>query len=141
MTVKMFATAVNAANPDRSEFLEFGLPDLGHTPERPRVRTMKAYKPDGAQFAVLMAMMGAGRKPQDRISAVINFVIAVLEPDDADYIQSRLLDPFDGFGLEEINDIITWMTEEWSGNPTEGQSDSVSSQPRTGPNSTQRISL
>lgn len=143
MTVKQFAAAVaNAEDIESDEdYLDFDLPMPGHTDENPRIRQFRAYRPNGAQFAVLMAMVGAGRDSVDRVSGVINFLIATLEPDDADVIQARLLNRKDPFGLEQVEEIIGWMTEEWTGNPTVGPRGSTSSQPRTGPTSTRRTSL
>lgn len=99
---------------------------------------MVAYQPDEAQFAMLMAFVGRGSSDADRVAGLINFLIAILDPKGADYLQRRLLDRKDDYGIEDVENLMEWLTEEWSGNPTQGRSASTPSPSTTGSSSTAR---
>jgi len=101
-------------------------------------REMKAYAPDDGQLAMLLATIGRGSSDQDKVAGLINFFCAVLDDEDATYIEVRLLDRKDPFKLDEVEKIMEWLVEEWGGRPTQPLSVSTPSQESGGPNSTQR---
>lgn len=104
---------------------------------------MMAYRPDEAQFAMLMASVGRGSTDSDRVAGMINFLVNIIDPKGADHLQKRLLTPMhrDPFGIEQIENIMEWLTEEWTGNPTQGSSASTPSLSKTGNSSTGRSLL
>ena len=97
----------------------------------------KAYRPKDGQLAVLMATTGRHSSNEEQVAGLINFFVAVLDDESHSYIVSRLLDRRDSFGLEQVQDIMEWMVEEWSGRPTRSPSVSTSSPPSGGQKSTQ----
>lgn len=99
-------------------------------------RQMVAYKPDEGQFAMLMANVGRGSSDSDRVAGLINFVINIIDDKGADYLVGRLYNRKDVFGIEQIEEIMEWLVEEWTGNPTQGQSASTPSPSSTGRSST-----
>lgn len=98
-----------------------------------------AFKPSEAQLAMALASMGRFSKDTDQIAAVINFLVGILDDRTNSYIVNRLLDRTDPFGLEQVQDILEWLIEEWSGRPTQKSSGSTESPPSTGPSSTLTI--
>ncbi len=99
-------------------------------------RTIRYYRPVEGQVMLLMAATGRRRTEQDKIAAVIDFFMGVLDDADFRYIEERLLDRTDPFGIKHVEAIITGMMETWSGRPTQRSSDSSASLPTGGPNST-----
>lgn len=95
-----------------------------------------AYQPGDGQLAVLMATTGRHSSQNEQIAGIINFFASVLSDESHGYIVSRLLDRRDRFGLEQVQDIIEWLIEEWSGRPTKSPSGSTASPPSTGLSST-----
>jgi hypothetical protein len=126
MSLKSFEVAAKAKQADEG------------TPFDIEGHKMLAYQPDEAQFAMLMAFVGRGSSDADRVAGLINFLIAILDPKGADYLQRRLLDRDDDYGIEDVENLMEWLTEEWSGNPTRGQSASTPSPSTTGSSSTGR---
>lgn len=96
-----------------------------------------AYQPDEAQFAVLMATTGRGTTAADRIAGIINFFVNILDEEGADYLTGRLLDRKDPFGIKNVEDIMEWLSTEWTGNPTQEPSGSTQSPSNDGPKSTE----
>lgn len=96
----------------------------------------RCYKPKDGQLAVLMSSTGRHSSTQEQIAGLINFFVAVLDDASHEYIVGRLLDGKDDFGLEQVQDIMEWMVEEWGGRPTQRPYVSTSSPPSAGPNST-----
>ncbi len=99
-------------------------------------RKFLCYKPDEAQLAMLMASTGRGASDTDRIAGVINFFVKVMSDESASYFERRLLDRKDPFGIEDVDHVMRWMIEAWTGNPTPEPSGSTPSPPNTGPSST-----
>jgi hypothetical protein len=97
--------------------------------------TLVAYKPSEAQFALLMQATGRYASPTDAVAGGMDFFHAVLDVPSAQHIYHRLLDRKDPFGLPEVEDIVGWMVEEWTGRPTKRRSDSTRSPKTTGPSS------
>lgn len=126
--MKQFQTAVKNAeqDPDVKYDLEFEVDGV----------MCRARRPKDGQLAVLMATTGRHSSVHERIAGIINFFVAVLDDFSHTHLVSRLLDSEDEFGLEQVEQVMEWMVEEWSGHPTEPVSVSTASQPSTGPSST-----
>jgi hypothetical protein len=99
---------------------------------------MEAHKPSEEQFALLMHAAGTYTSTKDAIAGFIDFVFNVMDTHYAQHLRSRLLDRNDDFGLDEIEDMVSWMVEEWTGRPMKRRSGSTSSPRSTGPRSTSR---
>lgn len=128
--MKEFKTAVDEAEREDAGdegVLEFNLDGVMCT----------AYRPKDGQLAVLMASTGRHSSEQEHVAGLINFFVAVLDDDSHNHIVARLLNRKDPFGLEQVNNIMHWMIEEWSGRPTKSRSDSTGSRQTDGQNSTQ----
>lgn len=96
----------------------------------------RAFRPKDGQLAVLMATTGRHSSSNEQVAGIINFFCAVLDDESQSYVISRLLDRKDSFGVEQVQDIMEWMIEEWSGRPTVSPSVSTPSPPSGGPKST-----
>lgn len=127
--MKSFSTAAKQAAAKSGEEFHFDLDG----------KTMTCYRPEPEQWAVTMAGMGRFSSMRDQAAAVINFFVGIMDEQSASHITERLLDRTDPFGLEEVQNIFEWLTEAWSGNPTESPSASTGSQKPTGPTSTDAI--
>lgn len=92
-------------------------------------------EPDEGAVAVLMASGGKHVKTQDQLAAYLNFFDSVLSDESYQHIFERLMDPRDPFGLSDVNDIISFLMEEWSERPTRQSSGSIESRATTGPTS------
>lgn len=142
MSVKQFKAAVaEHVEADSEDAVKF---DLHKTrineqgeEEILETREMVALNPDPAQVAMLMASLGRGSTQTDRIAGMVNFFVNVFDTDSAEYLEQRLLDRKDGFGPDQVEDILAFLMEEWSARPTQRPSDSTSSPPSAGPSSTQ----
>lgn len=95
--------------------------------------TLVAYKPSEAQFALLMQAASRYTEKNEAVAGAMDFFHAVLETDSAAHIRHRLLNRDDAFGLPEVEEIIEWMVEEWTGRPFRKSSGSTSSPKSTGP--------
>jgi hypothetical protein len=128
--MKEFTTAVQHAEQEDAGTkydLEFGIDGV----------MCRARRPKDGQLAVLMATTGRHSSMNERIAGIINFFIAVLDEPSHTYVVGRLLDSEDEFGLEQVEQVMSWMVEEWSGRPTEAPSVSTQSPPSTGRSSTE----
>jgi hypothetical protein len=104
---------------------------------RPPEKTLcRARKPKDGQLAVLMATSSRHSSTSEQIAGYINFFVAVLDDFSHTYVVSRLLDSDDEFGIDEVQDIMEWMVEEWSGRPTQSPSVSAQSHSNGGQKST-----
>jgi hypothetical protein len=99
-------------------------------------RTVKAYKPEPAQLAVTLARIGRHTTEQSKVAGIIDFFVGIMDEDSATYFTDRLLDRTDPFEIEDIQNILEYLVEEWSGNPTQSPSDSTGSPQNTGSTST-----
>jgi hypothetical protein len=73
----------------------------------------------------------------DRVSIGVNLFFNLLRDDrDSDYFRGRMFDRKDPFGAGALAEIVQALIEEWSGDPTQGSSDSTGSPPSTGESST-----
>lgn len=124
-----FTTAVKEIDEEEeSDLLEFDLDGVLCT----------AYRPQGGQFAMLMAMTTKHSSDQEAIAGLITFFCNILDDESQTHIVGRLFDRKDSFGVEDVDRIMRGLVEEWAARPTELPSDSASSPPRTGPKSTRR---
>jgi len=81
-------------------------------------RECTAFRPTGGQLAVLMAETSRHRSLSDQIAGVLNFFDAVLDRDSSQYLSAKLLERGNGFEIEQVQDILEWLMEEWTGRPT-----------------------
>lgn len=133
---KSFTTAVKERIPvydDDGEEIEEGLLEFELDGEK-----LVAHKPSPEQFAILMQAAGRYTTTSDAIAGFIDFVWSTMDLDSARHLRNRLLDSGDDFGLDEIEDIVAWMVEEWTGHPMKRRSGSTGSPKSTGPRSTTR---
>ena len=126
-TIKEFTTAAREAQAEADDSTTFVVDG----------RECTCYKPDAAQFAVLMASISRQNDWTQQVAGVINFFASVLDQPSHAYLTGRLLDREDPFGVEDVQHIIEWMVEEWSGRPTQSPSGSTPSRQNGGPRSTQ----
>jgi len=126
--IREFTTAAREAQSDDDQAIPFVVDG----------RECLCYKPDASQFAVLMATISRQNDWAAQIAGVINFFASVLDQPSHAYLTGRLLDRDDPFGIEEVQEIIEWMIEEWTGRPTQSPSGSTQSRQHGGPKSTPR---
>ena len=120
--MKEFKTALRAADKPDEESLTFKVD--GHE--------LVCFMPTPAQFAYAMSSVGRRRDTGEKLAGIIDFFVEVLDEESQQYIENRLLDRKDPFGLEEVSAIMEWMVEEWTGRPTEPPSVSTRSRANGG---------
>lgn len=126
--IKQFTTAAErAVSSDEGREIHFEIDNF----------PIIAYEPEPAQFAMLMASIGRGSSEMEKMAGIINFFVKILDDRGAAHIESRLLDRKDPFDLDKVEEIIDWLTEEWSGRPTQSSPASTPSRPSVGAASTQ----
>lgn len=144
MSTKAFGRAAAVAGKvavdkgEDADFIEVPVVDYIDEDDNEVVRTLKAYIPSPGQVAVLMSSIGRGMTMQTAIAGVINFFVAILDEDDAGFIERKLLNGRDPFDLPDVQEIIEYLVGEWSGNPSVSLSGSSPSQKRSGPKSSTR---
>jgi hypothetical protein len=82
-------------------------------------RVLHVHPPKSGQIALLMARLGRHSSFNDKMAGVIDFFVGILDEADYDYVVNRLLDPQDNLGIEEVQQVMEWLMEEWSGRPTQ----------------------
>jgi hypothetical protein len=127
MTMKEFTTAIEASEAGEEDLLEFKMD--GHE--------MRAYRPTDGQLALLMSALGRHTSGQTKVAGVIDFFVAVMDEQSHSYVVDRLLSRTDPLGVEQVQEVIEWMIEEWSGRPTQPLSVSTQSQQSGGAKSKQ----
>ena len=125
--MKEFTTAIEQ-NEVPDETLEFSID--GHI--------VTAYRPTDGQLAMLMANLGRHTETTTKVAGVIDFFVTILDDDSYDYVVERLLSRKDPLGMDEVQNIISWLIEEWSGRPTPPPSVSTQSPGSGGRNSKPR---
>lgn len=97
-----------------------------------------AVPPTQEQVLFLVAAQADGRSMVERAGAIIDFLAAILRTDDEfEQFKARLLDPEDSLGFSQVEEIVEWLVEQWSGErPTKRSSASRSSRGNTGTSST-----
>jgi len=128
MTMKEFTTAAASVDVSPDEMMEFKIDG----------QECRAFQPSNGQLAILLASISSTQSWTHQVAGVINFFDAVLDEDSSAYITRRLLDRRDQFGIDEVQNIIEWMVEEWGARPTQPSSGSTPSPPRGGAKSTPR---
>lgn len=124
--IKEFTTAAREAKANADDGIPFVVD--GHE--------CVCYKPEASQFAVLMASISRQNDFSSQVAGVINFFASVLDQPTHAHLTGRLLDRTDPFGIEEVQGIIEWMVEEWTGRPTQSPSGSTPSPASGGQRST-----
>lgn len=82
-------------------------------------REVTAYKPDDAMIAIIISRTGTRASAGEVGAAAIDLFYSVLDDASARWIEGRLFDRKDPFGLEEILEILKDLIAEWTGRPTE----------------------
>lgn len=101
-------------------------------------RECTCYKPTEGQLAVLLASVSRSNDWTQQVAGIINFFVEVLDAPSHAYLVGRLLDREDDFGLEEVQAIMEWMVEDWTGRPIQPPSVSTQSPQNGGRKSTPR---
>jgi hypothetical protein len=127
MSLKEFTTAAEAAETAEDEGKPFTVDG----------RECRVYQPSSGQMAVLLASVSRTQDWTTQIAGIINFFVEVLDESSNSYIVGRLLDRTDPFGLDEVQSIIEWMVEDWTGRPMPSPSVSTPSRRNGGRKSTQ----
>lgn len=91
---------------------------------------MTAHAPTTGQIALFLGAQGKGA---GSVRAMFELLSTVLDDGDYDIIEDQLRE---GLDVAVIIELVQFLTEEWSGRPTQQPSDSSSSQRNTGPSST-----
>lgn len=133
------AAAVAAENAEDEEVFPFQISEWDDEENLIQKVTCNAYKPSEGQFIMLMAdTQSRGRTTEQKLAAIVDFVVEVMDPESHTYIVNRLMDRHDPFGLADIQPIVEWLIEEWGGRPTKRPSDFARSRKNGGPKSTPR---
>jgi hypothetical protein len=141
--MKEFDTAVRVAereDEEQEDFLEWEIVERDDSGEEIRRVPCRAFPPGDGQLAMMMAGLGRHTNDQTRVASIVDFFVGVMDEPTHTYVVDRLLDRKDKFGLAEIDSILMWLVEEWSGRPTERPSVSTPSRRTGGPKSTRRTS-
>lgn len=139
--MREFATAVAAVETDEDIRAEEGWVDFKVTEQDADgkvVRTVKcaARRPTSGQVAYLTTALHRKASQEKQIAGAVNFCMAIMDHDTADYLSDRLLDSQDPFELEDIQKIIEGLLEEWSGKASEQPSGSSATPEPSGSTST-----
>jgi len=108
--MKEFSRAVHEVIEGTDEALEFTCE--GHS------EVLRAYQPSDGQLAMLMAATGRHTTEHTQVAGIIDFFVSLLDEKSQILVTDWLLDRTDPFGIWEVNDIMTWMVEEWTARPT-----------------------
>ena len=128
--MKSFSTAAKAASHDKEPPIQ---PPITFEHDG---RKVTATAPTGPQFALFLSAFGETAPESNRIFDTLNFFADRFNREDSSYFKRRINDPNDAFDMEALSDILTWLSEEWSGRPTISPSDSSSLLTATGNGST-----
>lgn len=124
--MKEFTTAIDEAfkSDEESALVEFKVDD----------RVLRSRAPHDGQLTFMLAAMGRGQTNDQRFASIINLVMSTLPDEDADYLQSRLLetDPRKRIPVKVIEEIFEFLVSEWFARPTPPSSGSAPSQPSDG---------
>jgi hypothetical protein len=107
-TIKEFTTALKAVTEDEEAPMVFSIDG----------RELHAYKPTYGQLAMLMSAVGRHTSIQTRVAGCIDFFVNVMDDDSANYVTERLLSRTEPLGIEQVEEVMEWMVEEWTGRPT-----------------------
>jgi hypothetical protein len=90
----------------------------------------RAYRPTAGQIAVMTSRMDDLSTDMEKLAAIIDFFVGCLDKESNRILSRKLMDRDDPFEMEDVNDILSWLMEQWSGRPTQPSSASARS-PRT----------
>lgn len=120
-TLKKFVTSAKNAD-EQGDVLPVGDP----LPIQIDDREITLLPPTTSQFVLMLASMEAAASEQDQYASIINFFFGMIDDEDKRYIFARLRDRKDPFDVEDLSEIVEYVTEEWSARPTEESQDSSS---------------
>lgn len=79
-------------------------------------RVLRAHPLSEGQLAFMMASLGRGQTNDQRFASIINIMLASLQGDDKDFLESRLLEPKSSprrIPLKVLEGIFEHLIEEW----------------------------
>lgn len=119
--------------------LEFTLPvfrydDEDGSPIPDGTRVYEAYVPTEDQIALYAGGLGGGVAAK-QMAAVVTFMDGCFLPDSSAELLSRVQDRRDPLGMTAMQDVIQYLIEEATGNPSTGSATSTSSRPKSGTSS------
>lgn len=123
--MKEFITAAQESIEDSEKPAEFAIDG----------QVLYAYRPTDGQIAMTMASLARHTNEQTKTAGVIDFFVEILDEESANYVINRLLSRTDPLGLDEVQQILEWLVEEWTGRPTQRPSVSTQSPSSGGPKS------
>lgn len=123
--MKEFTTAAEESLEDAEAPLEFAIDG----------QILRAFKPTDGQIAITMSALGRHTSDQTKTAGVIDFFVQILDEESYDYVVNRLLSRTDPLGLAEVEEVLEWLVEEWTGRPTQPPSVSTQSRSSGGPKS------
>lgn len=135
--MREFITAVAAVVEDE-DGTHFPIKEVDAEGNVIHVQDCVAYKPAEGQVIMMMAGLGRHGTMADKVSSIINFLADTVDETTHAYLVSRLLNRNDEFGLEQVQEILEALMEEWGGRPTKLPSDFAQSQKTGGQKSTRR---
>lgn len=125
--VKKFTTAVKAESGD-PEKAEVGSPvtiDLDG-------RSITFQPCTETEMALLITHTSAEARVVDKIATPLNILFGLMQPEDYNYLRARLFNRDDDFEATDCLEVIIHLIQEWTGDPTRGQSGSTRSRQSTG---------
>ncbi len=99
--------------------------------------TLYAFLPSEGQLVLLTAAAGA-REATTQAAEFMDTFWSLLDERAAGILRARMLDPFDPFGLNDVMNIIAWLSEVAAARPTGSSGGSTRSPSSTGNRSTAR---
>jgi hypothetical protein len=106
--MKEFTTAVAEVTEDQEAPMVFKIDG----------QELRAYKPTEGQLAMLMAQLGRHTSETTKVAGIIDFFTSVMDEKSHQYVVTRLLSRDDPMELKQVEEVMEWMVEEWSGRPT-----------------------
>jgi hypothetical protein len=108
--------------------------------EEPQADQFHATLPSDERLFLLAAMAGDEEASgAAEAAATLELLKAALPEDEFRLLKHRMLDDADSVDMDMVQDILMWLTEEWSTFPTVQSSASSASPPSTGARSTGRV--
>lgn len=137
--MKNFELAIDeyeSVEEEDDKILEFTLPLYTRDEETGEILTTgtkvyETYLPTETQIALYVGGLGAARSDK-QLAAVIQFMDSCFLPDSRALLRERMEDRRDPIGLQVMQDIIQWVVEEVSANPSTGSATSTPSRQPSG---------
>jgi hypothetical protein len=124
--MKEFVSAARKADDDDDGAIEFSVDGEEYT----------ALPPTGGMLAVVAASQVDYTSDVERIGSVINFFKGVLDEDSRRRFTTRMQDREDDLDVEVLEEVLTWLMDQWFHRPTKPASGSTSSRGNGGRRST-----